>query len=241
MNGQIIPAILVGTCDQIETEVARAQQIADRVQVDICDGKFVQNKTWPFLEMTENNFKQIGADEKQDVYMPFWQEVDYTADLMVAEPLAYIDSLMKYGFDDVVLHFRSLPESNRQTYFQEIVDACTSYEMSVNIALDLKTDLHAVKEFLKINHRFLNYVQVMGIREIGKQGEKFDEAVLGVIKDLKNFFADNKIDLPLFVDGGMNEKSIITCKEAGAEVFVVGSALGKAINYKEEFEYLNNL
>lgn len=241
MNGQIIPAILVNTYSQIESEAARAKESTSRVQVDICDGNFVTSKTWPFVEMSAADFIKIGSDEKRDVYMPFWQEIEYTADLMTSDPIAYVNSLMKYGFDDIVVHFRCLPEIDRQQYFHNLTSRCSKYDISLNLAIDLKTNFYEAKEFLKENSEFLNYVQVMGIREIGKQGEKFDEEVLSLIINLKNFFTDNKIDLPIFVDGGMNEKSIVKCKEAGAEVFVVGSALGKAIDYKEEFDYLNSL
>jgi pentose-5-phosphate-3-epimerase len=241
MDGQIIPAVLVNTYSQIEDGVVRAKEVASRVQVDLCDGSFVTSKTWPFVEIGTADFIKIGSDEKLDVYMPYWESVDYTADLMVEDPLSFIDSLMKYGFDDIVVHSRSLPENDRQKYFQNLVTKCDGYDMTLNLAVDLKSNLKQVKELLKENSEFLNYVQVMGIREIGKQGEKFDQEVLGLIKNLKNFFTDNKIDLPIFVDGGMNEKSIVKCKEVGAEVFVVGSALGKAIDYKEEFDYLNSL
>lgn len=241
MNGQIIPAILVNTYSQIESEAARAKESTSRVQVDICDGNFVTSKTWPFIEGSVVDFLKIGEDEKLDVYMPFWQEMEYTADLMVNNPIVYIDPLMKYGFDDIVVHFRCLPEDVRQQYFQSLISKCSEYEISLNLAIDMKTNFDEAKEFLKTNSNSLNYVQVMGIREIGKQGEKFDQEVLGLIKNLKDFFTDNKIDLPIFVDGGMNEKSIVKCKEVGAEFFVVGSVLGKAIDYKEEFDYLNSL
>lgn len=241
MNGQIVPAVLVGIYSQIESEVARAKEVANRVQIDLCDGRFVTSKTWPFVETSVSNFIALGTDEKQDVYLPFWQEVEYTADLMISNPLLYIDSLMKYGFDDVVVHFRSLPESNRQNYFNDLVGKCNDFEMSVNLAIDLQTDVDQAKAFLKANSKYLNYLQVMGIREIGKQGEKFDKEVLNWIKGLKIFFAEHKIDLPIFVDGGMNEKSIVQCKGVGAEVFVVGSALSKAMDYTEEFGYLNSL
>lgn len=241
MEGQIIPAVLVKNFTQLEEGISKARKISKRVQIDICDEDFTSSKTWPFVEMTKLQFIAIGNQQDADVFLPFWEEVEFSADLMTEDPLQYVDSLMRYGFDDVVVHFRSLPEENRQAYFQEIVSKCSEYEISLNLAVDLKANFDKVKEFLQTNSGFLNYVQVMGIREIGKQGEQFDEGSLVLMSNLKIFFIENKIDLPIFVDGGMNEKSIVKCKDAGAEVFVVGSALGKAIDYKEEFDYLNSL
>jgi ribulose-phosphate 3-epimerase len=132
-------------------------------------------------------------------------------------------------------------EQSTKDYLREILKKCDSYEMTCALAVDLETDLVVAKSLLKEFAGELNYLQVMGIKTIGKQGEHFDEEVLTIIKDMKEFFTADNIDLPIFVDGGMNEESIRKCKEAGAEVFVVGSALARAGDYKSEFEYLNNL
>lgn len=89
--------------------------------------------------------------------------------------------------------------------------------MTCALAIDLETDLITAKSLLKNFAGELNYLQVMGIRTIGKQGEIFDEDVLQIIKGIKEFFTTENIDLPILMDGGMNEESIRKCKEAGAE------------------------
>jgi ribulose-phosphate 3-epimerase len=132
-------------------------------------------------------------------------------------------------------------EQSTKDYLREVIKKCDSYEMTCALAIDLETDLITAKSLLKNFAGELNYLQVMGIRTIGKQGEIFDEDVLQIIKGIKEFFTTENIDLPILMDGGMNEESIRKCKEAGAEVFVVGSALSRAGDYKSEFEYLNNL
>lgn len=241
MDGQILPAVLVKKFSDIESEVLRLKNISKRVQLDICDGEFIPSKTWPLNEVSFKDFANLGSGEPKDLYLPFWEKVDYTADLMAVNPKDWIKPLMKYGVDDVVIHFRSLPEGDRKNYFNEIVDLCEEYEMSLNLAVDLKTNLQEFLKFIKHFANNLNYVQVMGIENVGKQGESFCPLILEVISEIKKFFTEQQIDLPIFVDGGMNEKSIPLCKERGAEVFVVGSALSKAVDYKEEFEFLNSL
>lgn len=244
MEGQIIPAILVSNYAQMEQEAVRASKVCGRVQVDLCDGKFVASKTWPFNELSAPDFIALAENNNQDLYLPQWETLDYTADLMIANPAAYIDTLGQYGFSDLVFHVRSLWQESEQStkdYLREIIKKCDSYEMTCALAIDLETDLAVVKSLLKDFSGELNYLQVMGIRTIGKQGELFDEEVLKITKGMKDFFIAENIDLPILMDGGMNEESIRKCKEAGAELFVVGSALARAGDYKSEFEYLNNL
>lgn len=241
MDGQIIPAILPASFAELENELGKAHRIASRIQIDICDGIFVKSKTWPFDRISKSEFMNL-KESITDLYLPYWEDLEYTADLMITDSLSIIESLMLYGFDDLVFHYRSLQESESiQNYFEKIFDVCSSYEISVNLAVDLKTNLGEFLDFVKVNHEKINYIQVMGIREIGKQGENFDEEVLEFIKNIKNFLNQNNINLPIFVDGGMNEKTISLCKEAGAEVFVVGSALSKSLDYRQKFRELNNI
>lgn len=244
MEDQIIPAILVSNYAQMEQEAVRASKVCGHVQVDLCDGKFVASKTWPFNELSAQDFIALAENNNQDLYLPHWEALDYTADLMIANPAAYIDTLGQYGFSDLVFHVRSLWQESEQAtkdYLREIIKKCDSYEMTCALAVDLETDLAIAKSLLKEFASELNYLQVMGIRTIGKQGEHFDEEVPTIIKDMKEFFTAENIDLPILMDGGMNEESIRKCKQAGAEVFVVGSALARAGDCKSEFEYLNNL
>jgi ribulose-phosphate 3-epimerase len=241
MEGQIIPAILVRKYEDMEREVTRAKKVSNRVQLDICDGVFVESKTWPFTEVSLEDFAALGQKSDVDLYLPFWEDVDYTVDMMVADPFKYIETLAQYGCDDVAVHFRSLEIENKEEYFEKIVKICDDYNLSLNLAMDLKTDFLEFCNFVKKFSEHLNYLQVMGIKEIGKQGEVFDKDAAELIFNLKSFLTKGNIDLPIFVDGGMNAKSIEICKDAGAEVFVVGSALGKAVDYEDKFEELNNI
>ena len=46
---EIIPAILPKNYEDLKNEIALVRGVVPLVQVDICDGIFVKNKTWPFL------------------------------------------------------------------------------------------------------------------------------------------------------------------------------------------------
>jgi len=68
----------------------------------------------------------------------------------------------------------------------------------------------------------------------GKQGRKFLPSALKKIKQIKKL--NKKIIVQ--VDGGIDEKTIKLAEKAGADEFVVGSAIVKAENPKKEYEKL---
>jgi len=89
----------------------------------------------------------------------------------------------------------------------------------VGLALKLETPIEKIFE-----HRGqIDFVQLMAIDEIGKQGEEFDPKILPKIKALKEKFPT----LIVSVDGGVNEKNISELALCGADRMVVGSAIFK--------------
>src|SRR3954470_14008050 len=79
---EIIPALLPKDFNEIEEKITMIVGLAPIVQIDICDGKFVQSTTWPYKRRDEN-FESIIREERG---MPEWEEIDYEFDLMVKDP-----------------------------------------------------------------------------------------------------------------------------------------------------------
>ena len=80
----------------------------------------------------------------------------------------------------------------------------------------------------------IDFVQLMGIAEIGAQGNPFDARVLERIAFVKKHFPA----LPISIDGGVNLDTIDLLKKAGAERFVAGSAILNADDPKGAFDAL---
>nr|MBP6925919.1 hypothetical protein [Candidatus Paceibacterota bacterium] len=93
-------------------------------------------------------------------------------------------------------------------------------------------------EVTKLDHyiELVDFVQVMGIDEIGKQGEPFEPRSLYNIAYLRNKFPD----MPISVDGAVNAETIQKFKEAGATRFVTGSAIFQG-DAKDNIKYLESL
>jgi pentose-5-phosphate-3-epimerase len=76
----------------------------------------------------------------------------------------------------------------------------------------------------------------MGIEKIGYQGEPFSEITLEIVSELSEF------GLPICIDGGMYDESILASLASGADMCVVGSAIGLgAPGAKENYKYLSSL
>jgi len=70
----------------------------------------------------------------------------------------------------------------------------------------------------------LDFVQLMGIKKIGAQGQPFDEPTLARAKELRTKFPD----LEIAVDGSVNGTTISQLLAAGVNRFAPGSAISRA-------------
>ncbi len=245
IKNKIIPAILVKKWSEIEklSDKFAESKIVKDVQIDICDGKFIENKTWPFFDKEDlSQFLKVGEDFKTgkdfDGLLPNWDVLNFSVDMMCENPIQYLHSLMCYGFSNFTIHFRSVKQDALLLTlgkFEEIEKFCMDFIADFAIAIDLKTDIDEFIVFGKKfkNSPYWNQIQIMGIKEIGKQGEVFDENILEIIKKIKAEFPEKEI----IIDGGMSPESIQRCKNAGVNTFVVGSYLSGG-NFYDKYKAL---
>lgn len=76
--------------------------------------------------------------------------------------------------------------------------------------------------------------------EPGLGGQKLIPETIEKVKKLKEYVEENEIDIDIEVDGGINSETIESVKNAGANIFVVGSAIVNKENYTEAIEDLRN-
>ena len=194
----------------------------ERIQVDICDGEYVRAVSWPFTETSKVDFAKLKDKPELDVYMPQWEELNYTADLMCLNPEKYIETLVAYGFDEVIVHFRSLKKENQ---LETILEMCEKYDLKLYLAVDMTSNfsefMHTVKGVFDSRHPNFVGVQVMGIENIGFQGQEFAPESLEMVRKIRVEFPEIKI---LF-DGGINDENLLDIKNAGVDVFCIGHLL----------------
>ncbi|HEY4504108.1 MAG TPA: hypothetical protein VJJ28_03320 [Candidatus Paceibacterota bacterium] len=204
---EIIPAILPKDFKEIEEKTSIVKELANMVQVDICDGKFTPSVTWPYKKH-DKNFEALLHEDRG---MPFWEDIDYEFDLMIKEPTEHdVRQWLSAGAEKIILHAES---SDDLSQVLSILDGL----VETGLALNVQTPIDIIGKYKDK----ISYVQLMGITKIGFQGQSFDPRVLNKIKEVKEKYSS----FPIQIDGGVSMATAEQMKLAGAEILVVGSAL----------------
>ncbi|MCU0660346.1 MAG: hypothetical protein MUD00_01905 [Candidatus Pacebacteria bacterium] len=220
---QIIPAIMPKKFSDIEWSVAKVNGMVKVVQLDIMDGKFVKNTSWPYVGDT-GEFDRI---EKEEQGMPAWESIEYELDLMIMDADKEFEKFIKLGPKRIVFHVEAMPQVKE---FLENLDPYYRENIEFGIAINTTTPISTIADTV----RLVDFVQCMGIEKIGYQGQLFDERVLDQIRALREHFPG----CILSVDGAVNEDTAPRLIAAGADRLVIGSVLWKSDDIEEKiFEF----
>lgn len=213
---EIIPAILPKDYEDMKNKIALVRGHVPLVQIDLCDGVFVPSQTWPFSTggASDYHLQQILNEETG---MPFWEDIDFELDLMVSDAVENFDIYTKLGPKRIIFHIEAVGDKVEFKHFIEGMDTYIRDSIEMGVAINPDTSIDELSPLVNI----IDFVQIMGIEHIGKQGEKFDGKVLENINTLKEKYPDLKIS----VDGGVNMNTAPLLRDAGADAIVSGSAI----------------
>jgi len=228
----IIPAIMPVDFMDLKEKISLVSGVVPLAQVDVMDGKFVPGKTWPYKDVPDPDFEAILAE---DVGFPHWEELDFEVDLMISRSEDVWQDWVKAGAKRIIFHIESLAEPER--FLDEVRKNSVSSDSIFYVEIGLAIDIDTPNEILDAVISKVDFIQCMGIATIGKQGEPFDARVLEKINDLRNKYPD----LIISVDGGVSLGTVFSLIEAGANRFVVGSAIFESDNIKETIYEFENI
>lgn len=195
----IVPAVIPQSFSDLETQVAKLSHVPE-VHVDIVDGVFVPALSWPYTEPSG-----IPATA-YSLLAPFSLEVD----LMVEDQCGAASAWLQAGADQLVFHAEVISPRVLEQFI-------TDHAVTVGIASNNNFPLSALYEYFP----FVEYVQVMGIAEIGAQGQPFDTRVLQRIAEIRQAYPT----MPISIDGSINETTIPLLKPFLLSRYIVGSAI----------------
>ena len=225
MATEIVPAVLPNSLKELTEHIVKIQGAVKRVQVDIVDGKYAHGKTWPYHDA--GTFEKIVTEEQG---LPLWGELNYEFDLMIHNPFERVIDFVHAGASHIVVHARS-PGSVEAV--QRLVDLREdSGAFSVQTGVALMCD--AQPEELEPFEAQYDYVQVMGIARIGRQGEPFDKRALYLLERLHARYPK----LPLQIDGSVTLEHAYALAKAGATRLVVGHDIWNADDPLDEIKKL---
>lgn len=165
---EIIPAILAKDEKELRRKVESVTDLCETIQIDVMDGKFVDNLTWNEPERLQK--------------MPL--AIDFEVHLMVQDPLERFDAWSLAGCRRVLIHAETVED------LAEALKQAKSYGMEAGISLNPETPVSAIEKAIPE----ADVVQVMGVHP-GWMGQAFQDAALEKVRELREKFPELMIEV----------------------------------------------
>ncbi len=224
---EIIPAIMPKDLQDLEDKASLVYKNVKTIQLDLMDGEYVEAKTWPYFLKNVEDLDGIMNGK----VLPFAENVEYELDLMVMSPERDLKKFVAMRPKRIIFHARSIEDHKS---FIETMNSFVNLreEIEVGVAIGPDESLEFADELI----RNTDFVQIMGIKNIGNQGEIFDESVFTQIENLRAKYPN----VILSIDGGVNLDNAKRLKDAGVDRLVSGSTIFGSENKEEVINILRN-
>ncbi len=197
----LAPSILAADMLNLGDELKKIENSGSKyVHVDVMDGCFVPNISFgmPIISSVRK-----ATDLVVDVHA------------MIVDPDKYIMDFIKCGADIVTFHLEALPKERILNAIKLIHDN----GKKVGISIKPKTSEREIIPYLDL----IDMVLVMTV-EPGFGGQSFMYDMMDKVKAIRDI--NKGIDIQ--VDGGINDETLQIAKEAGANIFVLGTGFFKS-------------
>ena len=211
----IAPSILSADFSRLGDEIRSVEEAgADWIHVDVMDGHFVPNITMG---------PQIVKAAKRVTSLPL------DVHLMIENPDQYIPDFAEAGAYLISVQVEACVHLNRT------IQMIREYDVQPGVVLNPSTPLSSIEWVLDD----VDFVLIMSVNP-GFGGQSFIPGSLEKIRALRALI--NQLGLPTLiqVDGGVNNNTIAQVCEAGADVFVAGSAIFNSENYQQAIDVLKS-
>lgn len=196
INASILNADFSNLKEQIDQAVTAG---IDWIHLDIMDGHFVPNISMgPAIAQICRQITSIPMD----------------AHLMISNPNEFIPAFAEAGVNLISVHIEADAHIHRT--LRNIKD----YGCKAGIVLNPGTPASAIESVMDM----VDLVLVMSV-DPGFGGQKFISTVLPKVEQVRNLIDAQKRDVYLQIDGGIDVDTLPLAIKAGADSFVIGSAI----------------
>ncbi|MCK4390831.1 MAG: ribulose-phosphate 3-epimerase [Desulfobacterales bacterium] len=212
----IAPSILSADFSKLGEEVKAVEAAgADWVHVDVMDGRFVPNITiGPLVVEAVKRVTELPLD----------------VHLMIEAPDRYLEDFAKAGSTLMTVQVEACVHLHRT------IQAIKGLDVKAGVALNPSTPLSTIEWILED----VDMVVIMSVNP-GFGGQEFIPQALQKIRDLKPMVGAKNPNVLIEIDGGINQETIRLVAEAGADVFVAGSAIFSSSDYGKTIRKLRSL
>jgi len=212
----IAPSILSADFSRLGEEVKAVETAgADWIHIDVMDGRFVPNIT-------------IGSLVVEAVKRV--TELPLDVHLMIENPDRYLEDFARAGSAYLTVHAETCAHLHRT------VQAIKALDVKAGVALNPATPVSSIEGILED----VDLVLIMSVNP-GFSGQEFIPRAIQKIKDLKSMISAKNSNVLIEVDGGISQETIQSVAEAGADVFVAGSAIFGSSDYGKTIRKFRSL
>ncbi|BCB03310.1 ribulose-phosphate 3-epimerase [Bacillus sp. KH172YL63] len=210
---KIAPSILSANFADLGNEIKDVEKGgADYIHVDVMDGHFVPNITLgPMIVQAIRPITELPLD----------------VHLMIENPDQYIEAFADAGADYITVHVEAAKHLHRT------IQLIKGKGVKAGVVLNPATPAESIKPIIAD----VDMVLLMTVNP-GFGGQSFIPSVVPKIRQIREWANEVNPGLEIEVDGGINPETAALCAQAGADVFVAGSAIYNQSDRRAAIEQL---
>jgi len=213
---QVSPSILTADFAHLAYEIKKIERGgADQIHVDVMDGQFVPN-----MSLGPCIVKSLSA----------CSVLPLDVHLMIQTPENMIPAFAKAGADTITVHIEVCPD------LAHTIELIHSLGCKAGVSINPETDVNLLKPYVGL----VDLILVMSVHP-GFGGQSFMPMALERLSILRRWISESGREVDLEVDGGIKASNLEAVRDAGANIFVLGSAIYDGIDPEANMKQIKKL